>query len=107
VVKAGVAEQVFRINGAAMFPGAPAPLLSWLDEHEPDALDRATTADSCKDAVFGRLTGVRATDPSDSCSTPTPTPTSSAPIRTPGSTPGGPRDRPATWLRGCRPAAGP
>lgn len=64
--RAGIAERVFRVNGSAMFPGAPAPLLAWLDLHEPDALDRAETAGYCKDAVFGRLTGVRATDPSDS-----------------------------------------
>ena len=62
----GVTEQVFRHNGCAMFPGAPAALLAWLDRHEPDALDRAATAGYCKDALFARLTGVRATDPSDS-----------------------------------------
>jgi xylulokinase/erythritol kinase len=62
----GVTERVFRVNGSALFPGAPAPLLAWLDRHEPAALDAAATAGYCKDAVFGRLTGVRATDPSDS-----------------------------------------
>jgi xylulokinase/erythritol kinase len=63
---AGVTERVFRTNGTTVFPGAPGPLLAWLDEHEPDVLDRATTAGACKDAVFTRLTGERATDPSDS-----------------------------------------
>jgi erythritol kinase (D-erythritol 1-phosphate-forming) len=62
----GVTERVFRTNGSTMFPGAPGPLLGWLDAHEPDALDRAATAGTCKDAVFTRLTGERATDPSDS-----------------------------------------
>jgi xylulokinase/erythritol kinase len=62
----GVTERVFRVNGSALFPGAPAPLLAWLDRHEPEVLDGAVTAGYCKDAVFGRLTGVRATDPSDS-----------------------------------------
>jgi erythritol kinase (D-erythritol 1-phosphate-forming) len=62
----GVTERVFRVNGTTVFPGAPGPLLAWLDAHEPDALDRATTAGACKDAVFTRLTGERATDPSDS-----------------------------------------
>jgi erythritol kinase len=62
----GITERVFRVNGSALFPGAPAPLLAWLDRHEPAALDAASTAGYCKDAVFGRLTGVRATDPSDS-----------------------------------------
>ena len=41
-------------------------MLAWLDRHEPEVLDRAATAGYCKDAVFGRLTGLRATDPSDS-----------------------------------------
>jgi xylulokinase/erythritol kinase len=63
---AGVTERVFRVNGSALFPGAPAPLLAWLDRHEPAGLDAAATAGYCKDAVFGRLTGARATDPSDS-----------------------------------------
>lgn len=63
---AGVVEEVFRHNGCTLFPGAPAPLLAWLELHEPAALDRAATAGYCKDAVFARLTGLRATDPSDS-----------------------------------------
>jgi xylulokinase/erythritol kinase len=63
---AGVTERVFRTNGTTLFPGAPGPLLAWLDTHEPGVLDRATTAGACKDAVFTRLTGERATDPSDS-----------------------------------------
>jgi erythritol kinase (D-erythritol 1-phosphate-forming) len=62
----GVTERVFRANGSTLFPGAPGPLLAWLDAHEPAALDRAATAGTCKDAVFTRLTGERATDPSDS-----------------------------------------
>jgi erythritol kinase len=62
----GVTERVFRTNGTTVFPGAPGPLLAWLDENEPGILDRATTAGACKDAVFTRLTGERATDPSDS-----------------------------------------
>ena len=51
---------------AEMFPGAPAACLKWLDLNEPEVLDRAATAGYCKDALFGRLTGMRATDPSDS-----------------------------------------
>jgi erythritol kinase (D-erythritol 1-phosphate-forming) len=62
---AGVTDGVFRVGGGALFPGAPAPLLAWLDRHEPASLDRAATAGYCKDMVFGRLTGVRATDPTD------------------------------------------
>ncbi|EHR49623.1 pentulose/hexulose kinase [Saccharomonospora marina XMU15] len=61
----GVVEQAFRRTGNTMFPGAAAPVLAWLDEHEPASLDRAATAGYCKDLVMQRLTGVRATDVSD------------------------------------------
>jgi erythritol kinase (D-erythritol 1-phosphate-forming) len=64
--KDGVSEQVFRTSGGTMFPGAPGAALKWLDENEPQSLDRASTAGYCKDGIFGRLTGERATDPSDS-----------------------------------------
>ncbi|PBC63596.1 carbohydrate kinase [Streptomyces sp. Tue6028] len=61
----GTFETVFRRTGSAMFPGCPGPLLAWLDRYEPAALDAAATALYCKDMVFQRLTGVRATDVSD------------------------------------------
>ncbi|GAA2455152.1 FGGY-family carbohydrate kinase [Actinomadura vinacea] len=61
----GVAAEVFARTGNALFPGCPAPVLAWLDRHEPASLDSAATAAYCKDVVFQRLTGVRATDASD------------------------------------------
>jgi erythritol kinase (D-erythritol 1-phosphate-forming) len=61
----GVLEGVYRVSGGTMFPGAPAALFKWLDENEPQTLDRAATVGYLKDAIFGRLTGRRATDPSD------------------------------------------
>ncbi|MFW5417152.1 carbohydrate kinase [Nocardiopsis sp. CNT-189] len=61
----GVPGEVFRATGNTLFPGAPAALLAWLDAEDPGELDRAATAGYCKDMVFQRLTGVRATDPSD------------------------------------------
>ncbi|MFC4108514.1 FGGY family carbohydrate kinase [Micromonospora zhanjiangensis] len=61
----GLLESAYRRTGGLMFPGASGPLLAWLDEHEPAALDRAATAAYCKDVVLQRLTGERATDPSD------------------------------------------
>ncbi|GLZ07911.1 carbohydrate kinase [Actinomadura sp. NBRC 104412] len=61
----GVAAEVFARTGNALFPGCPAPILAWLDRHEPRALDTAATAAYCKDVVFQRFTGVRATDASD------------------------------------------
>lgn len=62
----GRTQQLFRLTGSAMFPGVSGPVLAWMDRHEPESLDRATTAAYCKDALLGRLTGLRATDPTDS-----------------------------------------
>lgn len=61
----GVSDAVYRISGNALFPGAQAPILRWLDDHQPGELDRASTAAYCKDMLFQQLTGVRATDTSD------------------------------------------
>jgi erythritol kinase len=61
----GVMERAFRRSGNVPFPGAAAPLLAYLQEHEPESLRAATTAGYCKDAIAQRLTGARATDVSD------------------------------------------
>lgn len=61
----GVALEAFRRSGNMLFPGAAAPLLAFLAEHEPAALAAATTAGYCTDAIRQRLTGARATDASD------------------------------------------
>jgi sugar (pentulose or hexulose) kinase len=61
----GVTERVFRRTGSGLFPGSQAPVLAWLDRHEPASLDAAGTAGYCKDVLFQRLTGIRATDASD------------------------------------------
>ncbi|MEH1129814.1 FGGY family carbohydrate kinase [Micromonospora sp. CPCC 206061] len=61
----GLLDLVYRRTGNHLFPGSAGPLLSWLDKHEPATLDRAATAAYCKDVILQRLTGVRATDPSD------------------------------------------
>jgi len=62
----GVLERVFRANGNTLFPGSLAGVLAALDVEEPAVLDAAETAHTCVGVVFQRLTGVRATDPSDS-----------------------------------------
>jgi erythritol kinase len=61
----GLLETAYRRTGNYPFPGSAGPLLAWLDAYEPAALDRAATAAYCKDVVVQRLTGIRATDPSD------------------------------------------
>ncbi len=64
-VAAGTSADIYRENGNIMFPGAPAPILAWLDRHEPATLTRATTAGYVKDLLLQRFTGVRATDATD------------------------------------------
>ena len=61
----GIYEAVFRRNGNALFAGCQAPLIAALTESEPKVLEIAATASYVKDGILQRLTGVRATDPSD------------------------------------------
>lgn len=61
----GTVDGVYRAGGNALFPGAQAAVLRWLEDNERHTLDRATTAAYCKDMIMQRLTGLRATDPSD------------------------------------------
>ena len=61
----GVCDAIFAENGNDMFPGAPAPILAWLDRHEPEVLDRTASAGYVKDLLLQRLTGLRATDATD------------------------------------------
>ncbi len=39
--------------------------LAWMQRHQPDTLAKATTAFHCKDWLYFKLTGARATDPSE------------------------------------------
>lgn len=61
----GVTDAAYRVNGETTFPGALSSILAWLDEHEPEILDRAASAQSCTGMVLDRLTGVCAVDPSE------------------------------------------
>jgi erythritol kinase len=61
----GICDAIFAENGNMMFPGAPAPILAWLDQHEPEVLARASTAGYLKDLLLQHFTGVRATDSSE------------------------------------------
>ena len=40
-----------------LWPGKPAPLLAWLEQHEPESLERTARAMMCKDYLRFRLTG--------------------------------------------------
>jgi erythritol kinase (D-erythritol 1-phosphate-forming) len=39
--------------------------LTWMQRHRPDVLEKATSAFHCKDWLYFKLTGARATDPSE------------------------------------------
>jgi erythritol kinase (D-erythritol 1-phosphate-forming) len=60
-----VSQQVYRLTGSGIFPGCHAALVAWLDEHEPESLERAAVAGYCVDAVIHALTGRLTTDASD------------------------------------------
>lgn len=62
----GQGALVRRITGAALFPGA-LPVL--LEELDPELVARAATQLNCKDWIRYRLTGQRATDPSEASRT--------------------------------------
>lgn len=59
------AERLLELTGQVPEPYAPACLLSWLCDHEPDSLRRAAYVLFCKDWIRLRLTDVVATDPTD------------------------------------------
>lgn len=63
--KEGVLAKLFPKGGTVLWPGAQAPLLAWLQENDPAALDRVATVFCCKDWVKYRLTGVICTDETD------------------------------------------
>lgn len=69
---AGVADELrarpgeaarFAATGTGLTACAQGPQLVWMQRHAPELLSRAATAFHCKDWLFFRMTGVRATDP--------------------------------------------
>jgi erythritol kinase len=61
----GVDRLVHRRTGGGMFPGAAAPLLAYLAEHDPERLEKAAVAGYCVDAIVQRFTGAVTVDASD------------------------------------------
>lgn len=55
----------FESTGSGLAACQMGPQLIWLDRHRPDAMARAVTAFHLKDWLFFKLTGERATDPSE------------------------------------------
>jgi L-xylulokinase len=61
----GTAEAAQPMTGQRPWASAPAALLGWLAEHEPDVLARTRFALPCKDMIRHRLTGEFATEPTE------------------------------------------
>ncbi|HUG63396.1 MAG TPA: FGGY-family carbohydrate kinase [Methylomirabilota bacterium] len=55
----------FERTGTGLNACQQGPQLAWIAEHAPERLARATTAFHCKDWLYFKLTGERATDPSE------------------------------------------
>ncbi len=58
-------QVIFRTSGSVMQQGCTLPLLRWLAEHEPAALEKAAWVLCCKDWIGFRLTGAVHLDPTE------------------------------------------
>ncbi len=63
--KAGILNQVFELNGTQLWPGASAPILTWLRENDPQYFSKIENIFCCKDWIKFKLTGTVTTDESD------------------------------------------
>lgn len=61
----GTSEAAHALTGQRPWPAAPAALLSWLAQHEPETLARTRWALPCKDMIRMRMTGVAVTEPTE------------------------------------------
>jgi sugar (pentulose or hexulose) kinase len=61
----GTMDEVFRISGNIMFPGYTVAVLRWLQDHEPNVVERARWSVFSKDWIRFRLTGEIASEHSD------------------------------------------
>ena len=61
----GRLEKLFEIGGQALLPGLAVPLLSWLNDHEPNVLANAAHLCATKDFIVLKLTGELGTDETD------------------------------------------
>ncbi|THF56404.1 FGGY-family carbohydrate kinase [Ollibium composti] len=59
----------FGQTGSGLAACQQGPQLGLIGRTEPERLERAATAFHCKDWLYFRLTGIRATDPSEACFT--------------------------------------
>ena len=55
----------YEVTGCGLAACQQGPQLAWMLQHTPESLARAATAFHCKDWLYFKLTGIRATDPSE------------------------------------------
>lgn len=60
-----VLDRALSLTGQQPYAAAPASLLAWLAQHEPETLAHARWVFSCKDWIRYKLTGEVATDPTE------------------------------------------
>ena len=60
-------EARFNATGTGMFAGQQGSQLNYIESTSPDILNKSITAFHCKDYLYMKMTGVRATDPSEAC----------------------------------------
>jgi erythritol kinase (D-erythritol 1-phosphate-forming) len=58
----GVRHRMYRHTGCGLNACNQSSQLAWMERHAPEVLDRAATAQHCKDWLYLNLTGERATD---------------------------------------------
>ncbi len=58
----GVRRRMYQHTGCGLNACNQSGQLAWMERHTPDVLDRAVTAQHCKDWLYFGLTGQRATD---------------------------------------------
>jgi erythritol kinase len=58
-------EALYRRTGSGLNACQQGPQLAWLQANAPERISHAATAFHCKDWLYYRLTGMRATDPSE------------------------------------------
>ncbi|NJO37340.1 MAG: carbohydrate kinase [Rhizobiales bacterium] len=60
-----IGPKLQEITGTAINPAIQSGQLAWLKQHRPESLRRAASALHCKDWLYFKATGARATDPSE------------------------------------------
>ena len=61
----GARAEMFRFTGCGLNACNQSAQLAWLKRHRPEVLEASATAFHCKDWLYFKLTGERATDPSE------------------------------------------